>query len=342
MNNQFSISSVKKLFVRIYRFAVTKFPIRNYQSLLMFIFFVSLASVLWLLKVLNNDDHTTVINYPVTYVNLPADKVLTNKLPKNLSIRVNGNGFTLLNYMLKPKPKSIRFDVSSFSLNKLPGENEDAFFTLTRYANQKLTDHFNNELEILQISPDTLKFYFSERTSRIVPVRFNAEVETSRLYMIIGSVQFTPDSVQVSGPASVIDTISGIQTQKVVLSEVEDSIRQQVPLQSIPQVIVKPDNVQVQIPVDKYTTKNIQVPIDLLNVPDSLSMKIFPSTVPVSFKVAVSQYDLVTPEDFRITVDYSGIEESISSQLRLKLERYPEYIQSPVLRKKTVEYLIEK
>lgn len=329
------------MFVRIYQIVVRKFPIRNYQSLLMFVFFVSIATFLWLLKVLNKENHTTVINYPVTYVNFPNNTVLVNELPKTLSIKVSGNGFTLMKYMLKPKLKSIRFDVNSFSLNELEGQ-EGSFFTLTRYANQKLNNHFDNEIEVLEISPDTLKFQFSERIFKEVPVTLNANIKPAKLFMINGPIKIIPDSVRVSGPAVIIDTINEISTKSLVLNEVNDSLKQKVALQSSKNIQLDPGNVEVQVPVDNYTTKNVQVPIEIINVPDTVFMKIFPSTVAVNFKVAVSQYDLVTADDFLVTVDYTSIEESISSQLRINLVEYPYFIQNPALRKRTVEYLIER
>jgi hypothetical protein len=341
MNNQFSIPGIKKLFVHLYQIVVRKFPIRSYQSFLMFVFFVSLATILWLLKVLNKENHSNIINYPVTYVNFPNNKVLVNELPKTLSIEVSGKGFTLLKYMLRPKLKSIRFDVNSFSLNELEGQ-EGAFYTLTRYANQKLNNHFENEIEVRDISPDTLKFLFSERVFKEVPIKLQADINTGKLFMINGPVQITPDTVKVSGPSLVIDTIDHVSTSFFALSEITDSVRKEVPLKPSGNVQLSQETVEVHVPVDKYTTKTVQVPIQIEHVPDTVSMKIFPASVSVSFKVAISQYDAVTADDFRVTVSFTSIQESISSQLRLNIAAYPDIIQSPALRKRTVEYLIER
>jgi hypothetical protein len=84
------------------------------------------------------------------------------------------------------------------------------------------------------------------------------------------------------------------------------------------------------------------VPVKVLNIPDSMTMKTFPSAIKVNFIVSLRNYNKVNAYQFRAFVDYKGIYSSINNKLKVTLERQPIFVKSVTFHPKNVDYIIEK
>jgi hypothetical protein len=136
--------------------------------MLVFSFFLSIAILIWLLNALNKD-YRTEIKYPITYSRLPENKLLVSDVPDHLDLKVNAHGYALLSYKLSKRPIPINFPISSFTMNRSMGDSSK-FYLLTRYAREQVARQLPGELQLLEISPDSLIFQFASRVSRVMPV----------------------------------------------------------------------------------------------------------------------------------------------------------------------------
>jgi YbbR domain-containing protein len=316
---------------------------RFHERIFVFVFFVLLSTLIWLLKTLNKENYETTISYPVRYVNFPNDKVLVSELPEKLTLTISGKGYTLLNYKVRPKLRGISFDVNSFSLNRI-NDNSDEFFTLTRYAKENLNNSFfKREIEIDDIKPDTLRFLFSDKTQKRLAIKPQAVVSLQNTYMLSGEIEVIPDTVVVYGPAAVLDTMHTILTEAEEFIHLDDTLVTRIALKKYRFVSYDKNEVEIKIPVDKFTTSSITVPIMVRNVPDSLNVKIFPSEVKVNYKVALSKYEYIKARDFKAFVNFNEAESNLSARMKIELHlRDSNLVENPVLSKSSVEYLIEK
>ena len=57
------------------------------KDLLIFLFFLLITAFLWLLEALRKN-YETVIQIPISYVNLPNDYIITNELPQKTRITI--------------------------------------------------------------------------------------------------------------------------------------------------------------------------------------------------------------------------------------------------------------
>jgi len=84
--------------------------IKRRRQVLIFLFCIAIALVLWFLNALENR-YQTDINHPVRFINLPDDYVLLSPLPRKLALEVEGLGFSILkhNWNLSKDPLIIDF-----------------------------------------------------------------------------------------------------------------------------------------------------------------------------------------------------------------------------------------
>jgi hypothetical protein len=310
------------------------------KRFLIFFFFLLLSILFWFLTALNKE-YNSSISYPVRYFRFPEDKVLVNDIPDRLQLTVNASGFTLLSHKLKSRLTPIIFDVNSFSPNTFRNDPSSVYI-LSADAKDEISRQLSNEIEILDINPDSLIFRFAARTSRLVPVRPVLNFSFEQQFMQTGPHVLEPDSITISGPQVIIDSIYAVETEELILSGISESFNEELKVRPLSKVDFSPVEVWLQVPVEKFTEASLTLPIEVLNLPDSLVLRTFPGKVHISCQVGLSAYETLNEHLFRAGVDYAEAGTMLGSRLQVNLVKVPEYIQALNYTPKSVEYILEK
>jgi hypothetical protein len=338
--------TIKKLLSRRLRKRVVFYIQAIRKKYLVFLFFVLLSAFAWYIRALG-DNYITEIRYPVKYANFPPNRILSKSPPAFLNIQVRADGFTILSYKLKLK-RALRFDVNSFSLYSLT-EDSTSVYLLTRNINERLTtalNETNKNLEILDISPDTLFFNFSRLRKRNIAIKaaiIKNELMFARQHMLNGEPYIIPDSVVVSGPSSMLDTLKYIYTEPIELENEADTIEKTRHLKTFDErVTYSLNKVKVVIPIDRFTESEYEIPIDAVNVPENLVIKTFPNKIRINYLITLSNFNKVTSGSFHAFVDYNSIDIDINPKLKIELDSLPAMVQNVKIKPAYVEFLIEK
>ncbi len=310
------------------------------RRFLIFFFFLLLSVLFWFITALNKE-YETSISYPVRYIHFPEDKVLVNDVPDRLELTVKANGFVLLGYQLRSRLTPIIFDVNSFSPNIFRNDPSSVFI-LTSYAMDGISEQLSNEIEILDINPDSLIFRFAGRTQKLVPVVARLDLGFEKQYMQIGPNTLEPDSVMISGPQLIVDTIREVETEIFTRTAITESFNEELKLRPISKIDFNPVEVWLTVPVEKFTEVSLTLPIEVINLPDTLVMRMFPLKVNVTCQVGLSAYESLNEHQFRAVVDYAEAGTMLGNKLQVNLVKVPEYIQALNYTPKSVEYILEK
>lgn len=311
------------------------------RRLLIFIFFLLLSVVFWFLTALNKD-YNTILSFPVEYIKLPKGKVITNDAPDQLDLNVQSRGFTLLRLKLQSKLSPLLFDVNSFSLNFVPQQDPLTLFIITSQVTEKIQQQLTTEIKIIDVSPDTLFLQLADRYAKMVNVKLNLEVECEQQFMQVGDLVVAPDSVSLSGPKNILDTLFSVTTFPEKVNGLKKNTELVLDLIPIGKIEFSVQKVTVQIPVEKFTEESIKIPLEVINIPDSLFLRTFPTTIEVTYRVGLSDYKKVSEHMFMAVLDYSTKESSIGNKLAVDLIKVPDYVQVTNFYPKSVEYIIEK
>ena len=304
--------------------------------MLLFSVFLLISVFIWFLNALSKN-YTTEIDFPIAYENFPEDRVFVGGLPEQLHLRVNAHGYAILRYQVFRRPVPINFNVSAIPFSR-PGGDSARTFTLTRYLRDQVSMQLPAELQLLEIKPDTLFFHFARSASRYIPVRPDLVFEIDRQFTIRDGIGLEPDSVLVTGPDVILDTLRFIPTERVELGLLNKDYSDRIRLKQIPDLQYDRSRVVCSIGLERFTEVQLTLPIQVLNLPDTISLQTFPSRVRFTCNVGLSKYERVNGNLIRAVVDYNQIGEG-SRQASVQIQNIPVFLLGYEYYPKTVEYL---
>ena len=138
------------------------------------------------------------------------------------------------------------------------------------------------------------------------PLRVQANIQPAPGYTLSATV-LDRDSVYVSGPASLIDRLNYLETEKVEEKNVKYPFRKTVAIvQPRPGIIkVNPENVSVSFNIEQIVERTIyDVPIQIVGVPSNLAAHATPRTVSIRIKGSESLITQITKDEITVFFDY--------------------------------------
>ncbi len=213
-----------------------------HKELPVFAFFLLLSFVLWYLNELSKELQGT-INYPVRYINPPKDRIVTGDLPSKLEMDLRGPGYSILKVRLSGSRAPVVIDLSKVTPRRLMG-TLPGYYLVTSGMISTFSKQLHADFDILAIHPDTLFFGYDRLVTKKIGVIPDLQVYVPEGKSLLITTE--PDSITVTGPQHILDTLSAIMTKQRVYNRVNESLRIKVPL-------VSPANLQV--PRRKVTVK---------------------------------------------------------------------------------------
>lgn len=311
--------------------------LRNDKRIVVYLVCVLIATALWFLNALGKD-YSTTISYPVRYVNPPRHQFLANQPPSKLDLKVDAHGFTLLRYKLSLTFSPIVLNLGNITRNEVAQNGTYQIQTSTLL--RRIANQVSSEISITEIQPDVISIVLDSLKTKSVPVKTNFSLEFKPQYNLQKSIQVSPRQVSITGPSAVIDTLKSLQLEKLSLKDLDQNMATNVKVLHPAKTEVDPEKVLVTIEVEKYTEKEVKVPILVKNKPEGVNVKLFPSEVRVTCLVGLSEFENVTPNDFSALVDYKDVNNE-TRNLNVKIEQKSSFIQVVRFSPESVEFLTE-
>jgi hypothetical protein len=309
------------------------------QRIAIFTFFLIVASILWYLNKLSYEYDTELV-YPVRFENFPKGKVMVGEPPHNLKIGVKAYGYTLLRYKLLASISPLIIDLNKTSL--LPQRDSESMFYITAARMRSpIISQLRGELQLLSVLPDTVFFELTSLVQRKVVVKPDLKFSFDKQYMQSGPITIDPDSITISGPKTIVDTITELNTAVIRLDKLTSSVEKYISIIHIPQVGLSHRKVLFKIPVEKYTEATFSTPIEIRNLPQDIQIVLLPRAVNIKCNVPIGQYANLNSRSFNAFVDYSYIQISLGNKLPVQIESKDEFIGNFDFEPKYVEFIIE-
>lgn len=303
------------------------------KKILTFLLFVLIAAILWFMQIYNKTFETTV-NIPIKYTFIPDSIVFQDTLPQSISLRIKDDGAAMFRYYFS-KHDTLRLDVSSIikggSNKVLQGTNFDTYIRRTL----PLTS------QVLSYDPIRISFAYSALESRKVPVIFDGQINLAPGYFLNDDIKISPDSVTAYGSRDELNKLMYAYTVSDTANGVNSSKRLNYNLAPKGNIKFSPHSVAVDIQVEAYTQKSIEVPVECINLPENLSVKFFPSKVKLSFYIGVSKVDSIREKDFSVAIDYDGLRDSKQVSVPVRLISSPNFARNLTITPPNVEFIFE-
>ncbi|MDB2389175.1 YbbR-like domain-containing protein [Flavobacteriaceae bacterium] len=266
------------------------------------------------------------------YTNFPQQTLVSTDAPKVLNVTVNANGFKLLTEFFSDK--SLVIDLSAGRLL----EDDKIRFS----QDQLLAFCYRKMPAAGVISLDTKELIvpIDRMAAKEIEVFFQGEVSLSQGFKMIGQPKIEPNKITVYGPSQMIDTISSIRTIYTRLEGLRSNINKAIALESLfsNEMSRSQDSIFWSAQILEYTQKQIELPVELINVPRGKKLQIFPEMMTLSVEIPVNEYALYDKSNFRLICDYT---ERISEDSFMipRLSQLPQGVFKPELSHKKVDYV---
>jgi len=290
---------------------------------------IGIALIFWLLVKLSQTyrtDKNIVFN-----LRIPSEKAFLESPPSNMVAVIEGQGWDLtfdffagqnivLNYDLR---QTDRLDLNRAQLRSAINNTFSS-----------------NDIKIVELNYEEIHLLLDEKLNKKVPVRLCSQISIAKEYELKSEPLLQPDSISITGPESVVESINFWNTDSLIMEGVSNPVSTDLDLEEPPrELILSKRTVKVEIPIEQITEKSFFVPIKVVNAPDSTN--IFPKTIRLTCSVGLSRYEDLTADDFELVVDLkNATTKEAQNTAPIILQKKPDYVENIKYSPLSVEFLI--
>ncbi|MBU1720052.1 MAG: YbbR-like domain-containing protein [Bacteroidetes bacterium] len=303
------------------------------RRITVFLICIVLSSFFWVISALSKT-YTSEIDYPIRFENIPLDHIPANQIPENIRIKVKTQGFRLLKYHFFDNPRPIPIDLTH--LNSSYDFNREYAYHFSQ-AILTFREKLGPEVEILEFLPDAVNLIFDRKDTRMIPVVSRTKLSFGKQYRLAGQIITEPDSLLVSGPASIIDTLPAIYTEEFLIEDLKNTLETNLKVISPDErVKIETNSVKVVVPVSRYTEESAECIVYPNQVPANSEIEFFPKSCAVYYRVNFSDYNKINPGSFHVAAKISAG----STKASIQIDKKPDYVEIIRIDPPTVEYII--
>jgi len=298
-----------------------------------FLLFLLSAFIILIFNKLSKE-YTNTLIFEIDKQNVPLEHVILSDSSNVLAVTLKTHGFKWLNYYMS-SPK-IKIDFAKDVYKK------DSTYIWHKPIKYLANTQFDDQVELLNISPDTLYFKYGVNLIKKVPVKLKSEIKYALGYDISGDYQLKPDSITIIGPDVLVSQLDFIETKKVSLVDVKTDIEKNLELNLPNATDLKFSNKTsvLKASVEKFTEGKLKVPIEVINIPKGKKIKYFPKEITVLYYVSLNNFNSVSVKDFKVVCDYGKVEKV--STLIPELSEIPKQVKNAKINQQPIEFIITK
>lgn len=262
---------------------------------------------------------------------IPSEKAFLETPPRDMVALIEGQGWDLtFDFFYNPNI------VLQFDLRQI--DRLDLNRAQLRTA---INNSFSSkDIKIIELNYEELHLLLEEKLNKKVPVRMNSEITVAAEYEFKDQPILNPDSIVITGPASVVESFTQWNTDSLIRKDVKNTITAELNLEKAPsELSLSTTKVSVEVPVEQITEKSFFIPIQVMNASDSIN--IFPKTIRLTCSVGLSRYEELSASDFQLVVDLTEATSSgTKNTAPIILQKSPDYVENIKYSPLSVEFFI--
>lgn len=275
------------------------------ERIVVFAVSLILAICLWFMVNLSRDYNLNV-ELPIVAAGMPEDRALAQGLPETATVSISGEGWKLIS--IYNNPPSVNLNVTSSEVN------------LYDQVQQQM--NAMSEVNIQKVQPLILTLNLEQRISKMVPVQPVFRISFEQQYGFIGRPAVQPDSIQISGAASLIEDITGWPTDSLIVEGASEDISRTIALKENELISLSRQEVWFNGTVAQFTEGEVSVDLDTRNLPEGRRISYSPSSITVKYDVPIDEYaDLEDEELFEAYLTYEQIENDTTGYVKPQIEQ---------------------
>ncbi|UBM61301.1 YbbR-like domain-containing protein [Candidatus Sulfidibacterium hydrothermale] len=302
---------------------------------LVFFICLLLAATFWFLIKLS-DIYSVSYTLRVHYTHVPKGKLITSLKDSTLTIHFKSDGYNLIDLLIHGQLKELPVDLSKSDVRRV---SEHEYTVMTASLRENIAQELGINDRELEFSRTHLDFFMEQLKKIRLKVIPQMQLKFKSQYELYG-YRVIPSKVSVYGPKRILDTLKHLYTRPFTLEDLsgQKTVKTAVVNPDIKLLKLYPSTVKVQLDVEKYTERTLQVPVDVSGIQPRL--RTFPLNVTVYFNVFLRDYDKIHTNQFRVVPDLKNIDLHQVKKLRLELVKTPKQVSNVRLNPTEVEFII--
>ena len=297
-----------------------------------FFLFVLLSFIFWFSTKLSNT-YQIEQSFSIHWNNIPKGIVL-NHDSSELGLSITASGIEILWYRLfKNKINLV--------LNKNIFIGKEAFVSIDNERFNIQQQLFDNTI-LNQITTPVIKIAYARLGVRKVKITSEPILKFRAGYLSDSPLTISPDSLLVRGSQDVLDTLTIVKTVSFIMEDVFESFQKVIALEDLTNLQFDIKEVNIKQEVSRYSEKQFILPIEIINIPKSVKVKLFPPTGTLKATMPLTLLNGFNARDFMLVVDYELILKNELTHLPIRLVKQPSQVKKVIWEPKTVNYLIRK
>ncbi|MGM1056986.1 MAG: CdaR family protein [Bacteroidota bacterium] len=299
-----------------------------------FLFFLAFSAFVWIF-VQFSKQYSEVVGFPITYVNVPKDKIILSDSPKSLELRLRDNGINIAFRKIFPKKLVIDISETTEDGNKLVYDLEK--------QKQAILTQLNIDYDDVNFLQEDLTINFEQRTVKRLPIVPEIDLSFSVGYSALEGIKLEPDSVTISGPENILDTLQKVHTRSLKINNISKDVQGTIKLNTsnLEKLNFYRKEVEYSLRTDKFTEGKAVVPVELINVPENLNVVIFPKEVTVFYQVSLQQFDKIKPSGFKVVADFKKASNG-DGYLLAQIAKKPQLVNNVRLNEQKIQFIIKR
>jgi len=307
------------------------------KSFLKYLFFFIISFSFWFLSMMSKYHETSLI-LPVKHINFPIDKIVLSKPDEQIYIRVKAPGFTILFYNLFNNTKLI-LDLNS--ANVKPNKNGAEYFWFMNVKRKDISELLSPSMELVAINPQQSSIFFSNKESKIVPVKLKSEIILQDEKRFAKPIKICPDSIKIYADREQLEKIKFIETENFVLTNVSKSNKYNIDVKSIDSVELDINQIEISIEIEDFIEETLVYNLEVKNLMDGYQIKLFPDVVDITLRVSKEKYNVLQTDLLKAIVDMSKFSYK-NHKLEVEVVNLPSFVQLERIYPSSVEFLLIK
>jgi len=286
----------------MFRYGKDIFKLERGKQLLLFLFCLFLAFVIWSVHNLSNN-YSHFFQYRVFSNSKIKGRNTTSGSLNNLTIRGRATGFYILQHRFSLE-RQLHIEPESTLFRKIPNK-ENSFFILTSDIRDVIIESVSDKLIVDYISADTLFFQFPKMAIKEVPVSVQSRVTFKEQYTSFTGLQVDPPQITLSGEERILDEIDSVYTEVVLIQRANKNESGFVKIKPLKGVVFSEDEVYYTLETKRYIEQKQEIPVSVLNVPDTIDVIVSPPFFTLYAKVGMSLAEDIDITSVTYAIDYN-------------------------------------
>jgi len=280
------------------------------------------AAIVWLVYNLSLP-YSTFLDFPVHITSDIPGYESRADTDQRMIIRGKAAGFYIIYRKATSGREPLEINVDSKYLIPVD-EKKHSFLVSTTNLRKETSALLGGYVDIEYIVTDTLSFSLTPTDMKKVPVRANASLSCASQYHFYSDLKLQPDSVFISGRASIVSSIDAVWTERIYRTGIDGNIQGMANLVTINGLDFSTSNVMYSADVKRYVEETVTVPVTVIHLPPDRKAVLVPDQVDMTFRRWYPLAGKIEPYDFKLVIDYEKYVKSSSSTVIPVLMMHPD------------------